>query len=234
MRTFKPTTAIATLALAALIAGCGSKDADPQTADTSSEPAAAEDSGPDPKADFLDACKLKMTVPEAREWQTSWDPRGKYLVGEGPSTVHSTHWAKGEERQALLDSKTPPLEVACSFENANGDKEILLSIEGRGGLTEADVPFGPGTYPIVPRSNDSNAPKGFWAFPIFGPALFEGTSGTLTISRFDDKGVAGSFHVEGKEQFGGTRQIVIDGTFDMPCRGGMAEGGCTAGKAIVD
>jgi hypothetical protein len=237
MRHFKPTTiTAAALAMAALTTACGSKDAETQEPVAAADVGTAEDPGADPRqADYLHACTLKMTAPETREWQTSWDPRGKIMLGEGPSTVHSTYWAGDDEHQKLIDAKSPPLEVNCSYENADGQNEIALGIHGRGQLSEADVAYGPGTYPIVPRSSDPNAPKGFWVFPLlFGTSMFEATSGTLTIERFDDKGMAGSFHFEAKEQIVGDRTMVIDGTFDMPCRGGPSEMKCTAGKAIVD
>ena len=234
MRIFKPTVLAAAISLSATLTACGKNDAEQEPTATE-EPAVADESSQDPrKADFIEACKLTMTSPDMKQWQTSWDPRGKALLGEGPSTVHSSWWAADEERQTVIDSKAPPLEVSCSFENDSGDPEIMLSIEARGGLTEADVPFGPGTYPIVPRGTGPDAPKGFWVFPLlYGEAMFEATSGTLTVTRFDDKGMAGSFRFEGKEQLG-ARALVMEGTFDMPCRGGMLEGKCKAGKAIVD
>jgi hypothetical protein len=64
--------------------------------------------------------------------------------------------------------------------------------------------------------------------------MFEATSGTLTITRFDTTGVAGSFHVEGAEVLGANRNLFLDGTFDIQCRGGITEEKCTADKAITD
>ena len=235
MQILKPMTALATaMAFGALIAACGSKDAsEPQPGDS---PATAEAAAPaTAQTSYKDACKLRMTAPDAREWQTHWNRRGSVTMGEGPSTVHSTYWAGDDERQALIDAKAPPLEVSCSVLDANNEIEIAMSIHGRGRLSEADVPFGPGTYQIVPRSNDENAAKGFWVWPLlYGGSMFEATSGTLTVARFDDKGVAGSFQFEGKEQIVGNRALSIEGTFDMPCRGGITERKCSATKAIVD
>ena len=58
MHTYMPLTAISTLALAALLAGCGSKDADPPAetnSGTTAEAPAPSDSGADPReADYLD------------------------------------------------------------------------------------------------------------------------------------------------------------------------------------
>ena len=59
------------------------------------------------------------------------------------------------------------------------------------------------------------------------------TAGTLTITRFDDKGIAGSFSLQAEDRMQ-PRTVKIEGTFDMPCRGGMVEGGCRANKAIRD
>jgi hypothetical protein len=234
---FKPMTAMAGLAMGVLIAGCGKQT--PVASEPAAEappPAEEASSGADPReVDYLKACELKMTAPEVKEWTTYWDPRGKLLVGEGPSAVHSTYWVRDEDHQKLVDATLPAMELNCSFKNADGAYEISLNIASRGGIGEADVPYGPGTYPIVPRSKDSNAPKGFWVYPLmYGESIFEATGGTLTITRFDTNGIAGSFHVEGAEHMTGTRAISIDGTFDVPCRGGATEEKCTAGKAIVD
>jgi hypothetical protein len=236
------TAMAASLAVGLLVAGCGSKEApedetlaQTDTAAQSASAPAGESSADPREASYLDACELKMSAPDTREWKTSWDPRGKLNLGEGPSFVHSTYWAKDEDRQMLIESTHPPLEVVCGFGGANGELEISLTLAARGGLTEATVPYSPGTYPIVPRKTGADAPKGFWAWPfLYGEAMFEATSGTLTITRFDTQGVAGSFHVEGAEQLGAQRRLVLDGTFDMPCRGGLTEDKCTAGKAIVD
>ena len=230
------TAMAAALGLIGLVTACGNKASDDEPQAEAPTPPSDESAVPAAEpANYKDACKLKMTAPDAREWQTHWNRRGSVTMGEGPSTVHSTYWAGEDERQALLDSKAPPLEVSCSVLDANNEIEIALSIHGRGKLAEADVPFGPGTYPIVPRSNDENAPKGFWVSPLlYGKSMFEASGGTLTVTRFDDKGMAGSFHFEGKEQIVGNRAMVIDGTFDMPCRGGITERKCSANEAIFD
>jgi hypothetical protein len=229
------TAMVATLGLVALATGCSNKDSNSEPQAEAQTPP-AEESTTDPRLkDYLDACHLRMTSPDAKEWKTSWDPHGKIMLGEGPSTVHSTYWARDEDHQKYVDSKAPPLEVSCSSTNEQGEMEIGLTIGTPPNLTEADVPYGPGTYPVIPRSTDSNAPKGVWVAPfLYDQSMFEASGGTLTITRFDSKGMAGSFHVEGTEQIVGKRAIVIDGTFDMPCRGGMSEEKCTAGKAIVE
>lgn len=224
---------VAALGFIALATGCG-KNADPEPAAEAAAPP-ADDSPANPRADHLDACHLRVTSPEAKEFQTTWNPRGKILLNEGPSFVRSTYWASDEEHQKYVDAKAPPLEIVCSVPNDNGEAEIAVTLSPAQGLGEANVPYAPGKYPVVPRSADPNAPQGFWVFPLFyGPAMFEATGGTLTITRFDTNGVAGSFQAQGTEQFGSGRMLVIEGTFDMPCRGGPSEEKCTAGKAIMD
>ena len=54
----------------------------------------------------------------------------------------------------------------------------------------------------------------------------------MNIERFDSEGVAGSFQIEAAQVAGGDRIFKLDGTFDIPCRGGPLESKCTANKAI--
>lgn len=222
------------LALGILIAGCGrNEDAAPaESTETPTETTA--ESAPDPKKDLIQACHLKMTAPEVREWTTYWDPRGKRALGEGDSWVHSFYWGNEEERKKLVEMKNPMLEFGCSAEDASGELEIAVGASTMY-MSQADFPFAPGTYEIVEGGSEKygTEPKAIYGnFLNADPTLWK-TKGTLTITRFDDKGIAGSFNMEAEDRLQ-PRTMKIEGTFDMPCRGGIVEGGCRANKAIRD
>jgi hypothetical protein len=227
------------IAAGLLAAGCGKKqDAAPEaSADPGAGSEAPSEAAADPKKDVIEACHLKMTAPEVREWITSWDPRGKRSLGEGPSVAHSTYWGNEQERKALADNHTPVLEISCSAEGDDHQMVIGLNLSTVL-LTEQEVPLGPGTYQIVERQMDETKPpnKGIYVAPLLyaGSVFWEAKSGTLTLTRFDRKGVAGSFSFEGQERLTGQRPIHVEGTFEIPCRGGVLEAECKANKAITD
>ena len=222
------------LALGILIAGCGrNEDAAPaESAEAPAETTAAAE--PDPNKDFIEACHLKQTAPEVREWTTYWDPRGKRALGEGPSWAHSFYWGNEEERKKLVEMKNPMLEFGCSAEDANGQMEISVGASTMY-MSQAEFPFGPGTYQIVEGGSDKygNEPHFIYGSFLNGDATLWSTKGTLTITRFDDQGIAGSFSLEAQDRMQ-PRTVKIEGTFDMPCRGGLVEGGCRANKSIRD
>jgi hypothetical protein len=61
---------------------------------------------------------------------------------------------------------------------------------------------------------------------MFDGRAFDSRSGTLTISRFDMQGVAGSFVIDGAEMNEEAAPIHIEGTFDIPCRAIQLESDC--------
>jgi hypothetical protein len=182
----------------------------------------------------LEACRIRMTAPAKHEWTTWWDPKGVALSGEGPSSVHSSHWASRKEQKTLDANKSAmPLDINCSND---GPPEILVSLAAFSS-TEKDVPLGPGTYPIVGKSSGEVKPGQILAGSLtYNKGMYDARSGTLELERFDKEGVAGSFVIEGVEELGGRRRIHIEGTFEIPCRGGMLQTDCMANKsrAVTD
>jgi hypothetical protein len=189
-------------------------------------PAAAASSRP---SGMLDACQLKMTAPEAHEWKTYWNSGGSRGM-EGPSFAHSSYWANEHERESLQKTgNLAPLDIQCTSDQGTKVAVVLDAY----GSSEKDVPLGPGSYSIVGKTGGGK-PKAreFLANIAFGKSgLFDATGGTLKIDRFDDQGVAGSFSVDAHEIVTGARPVHIEGTFDLPCRGGMLEGACKAKQA---
>jgi hypothetical protein len=177
----------------------------------------------------LEACKIHMTTPEKHEWTTWWDPQGVALSGEGPSSAHSVYWASGKEKKNLHATQAAmPLDINCSSE---GPPEILVSLAAIAS-SEKDLPLGPGTYAIVGKSSGEVQPGQFLAGGLtFKKGEYDARSGTLKIDKFDKEGVAGSFVIDGVEALNRARRIRLEGTFEIPCRGGMLETECKANKA---
>jgi hypothetical protein len=176
----------------------------------------------------IEACRIRMTAPEAHEWTTWWDPEGVALSGEGPSSAHSVYWANSEEKQTLRASKnTMPLDINCSNDGPPAIVVSLAALSSR----QKDLPLGPGTYAIVGRNGGEVKPGQFLAGTLtFGKRMYDARGGTLRLDRFDMEGVSGTFVIDGVEALAGAHPIRLEGTFRIPCRGGMLETECRANK----
>jgi hypothetical protein len=180
---------------------------------------------------MIEACRIRMTAPEKHEWTTWWDPRGVALSGEGPSHAHSIYWANAEEKQSLRDKNTAlPIDITCS---SKGPPEVAISLAAFSSK-EKDIPLKPGTYQIVGKSGAEVKPGEVLAGALtFGSGMYDATSGTLVLEKFDMEGVKGSFTINGREALTGAKPLVIEGTFAMPCRGGLQESDCKANKKVA-
>jgi hypothetical protein len=198
--------------------------------DTVAESAPAV-SDADPNAGLTEVCQLRMTAPDAHEWKTYWNPEGQPMISEGPSSARSSYWANAEERAALQDMRPLPLMINCRSGETAGLPAISVNLSAYN-LPESEVPLAPGTYPLVATVPDMSAkPGGFTSGGlVYGDKRFDLTSGTLTITRFDMKGVAGSFKLQGKEMFTGGSLLAMEGTFDIPCLLGKTSSACESGK----
>jgi hypothetical protein len=210
---------------AAVLAGCGSREEEraAEAAPAGEEAAPQTEEGHDTSRKV---CEMKTTVPVAREWTTYWDHERVQHSGSNDSHASSIHWADAEGEKALA-SNPNALSVTCA---SDGSPELMVSLQSIGS-TKADIPQGPGTYPIVPRSTDGSVKPGTFIAPglHFDGLMFEATGGTLTVERLDMNGVAGSFVVDGVEHPAqGTRSIHVEGSFDIPCVGDQLERLCTA------
>jgi hypothetical protein len=220
----------ALLAIAAALSACK------PTPETSAAEAPANDAPSDeaaaPTLALLDACKIKMTQPEAHEWDTKWDPAHTRTESNNPSGVRSIHWANAQELKAAQEMhNTIPFEVVCGNDDDVEPSIKIWIVAFDSG--PADIPLAPGKYPIAPKASPAkNKPGEFiLAGLFFGKSMFNARSGTLTLSRFDSEGAAGSFVIDGNEILTGSRPLHVEGTFDMPCRKGMLQGACASNKA---
>jgi len=209
-------------------AGCKPKNPAEPTAAAAIPTAVAEvtSSAVDPR---IEACRLHMTAPAAHEWTTWWDPKGVALSGEGPSSAHSVYWASAKEKETLHANKSAmPLDINCSND---GPPEIIVSLAAFSS-TKKDLPLGPGTYPIVGKAGGEVKPGQFLAGALaYNKGMYDARSGTLKLDRFDMEGVAGSFVIDGVDALNGSGKLHLEGSFEIPCRGGMMETECKANRA---
>jgi hypothetical protein len=180
----------------------------------------------------IEACHVRMTAPRPHEWTTWWDPKGVALSGEGPSSVHSVYWASDKEKKTLRANKTAmPLDINC---RSDGPPAFALSLAAFAS-TEKDLPLGAGRYPIVGKSAGEVQPGQFLAATLtIGKGMYDASGGTLVLEKFDMEGVKGSFVIEGVDAVGGAKPIHLEGTFEIPCHGGMLETECKANKVKAE
>jgi hypothetical protein len=221
------------MAAAAGIAGCKPNDK-PAPVASAAPPADAAPVGEVTSTAVdarLEACKLKTSAPETREWTTYWDPKDISPASEGPSSAHSVYWANAKEKESLRSSKSAiPLDINCGSDGASGIAISLAAFNS----TEKDVPLAPGTYKIVGKQQGEVQPGQFLAGTLqFKTRVFDATDGTLKIDDFDPSGVKGSFTIDGKETVGAGAKLHVEGTFAIPCRGGMLESECKANKTVA-
>ena len=223
MRTFIRATFV--LATAAALFACKPKTEAP--APVAAEPEAEESAPAEQTATLRDgnieACKLTQSAPESADWATSWNPAGS------ASEVRSIYWSNDVEKTAKASNgQAVPLEVTCS---SSDSPSISVNLTARTSK-ESDIPMGPGTYPITGRQQNEVKPGAFLANVLsFDGRTFDSRKGSITITRFDSDGVAGSFVIDGEELAEGKASIHLEGSFEMPCRGDQLESACTANKS---
>jgi hypothetical protein len=223
------------LVLIAALPLCGCKRPDPTAPKVTTLPistaqaAEVTSSAVDPR---IEACRIRMTAPESRQWITWWDPKGVALAGEGPSSVHSVYWASAKEKQTLRANKTAmPLDINC---RNDGPPALALSLAAFAS-SEKDLPLGPGRYAIVGKMSGEVQPGQFLAGTLtVGTAMYDARGGTLVLEKFDMEGVKGTFSLDGVDAVGAAKPIHLEGSFEIPCHGGMLETECKANKVKAE
>lgn len=194
------------------------------------EEESAEETTADTGGEMIEACTIRLSQPDANEWTTYWDTSATPADGEGPSAVHSFYWASEEDKQELaLRNAAIPLSVRCT---ADGPPAISVSISAFTS-TGSDIPMDSGEYQVVGKTT-GDLPRGlFQAAPVmYGERIFNVTRGTLSIGRFDSSGASGTFRLEGTEEGDGGAELELEGSFDIPCRGGTLENACEANRTV--
>ena len=217
------------ITIAAMTAGCKPKPAEPTP--LTDTPAAAVVAQVATANTMPEACKIQMTAPEKHEWTTYWDPKGDASSGEGPSQVHSIYWANTAEKESLRDKNAAmPIDITCS---TTGPPDVSVSLAAFSSK-EKDIPLKAGTYSIVGKSGAEVKPGEVLAGALtYNGGMYDATNGTLIIEKFDMEGIKGSFLINGREALTGAKPILIEGRFDMPCRGGQFESDCKANKKVA-
>ncbi|HYJ40610.1 MAG TPA: hypothetical protein VEW08_07465 [Steroidobacteraceae bacterium] len=221
----------AVLAATATLCACKPNTETPEAAEPPAEEAQGTEAAA-PTLALLDACKIRMTLPEAHEWETKWNPAHIQTAGQNPSNVRSAHWGDEAEKKTAREMGTAiPLDLVCGNDD-DVKPSIKFDITAFDSSPE-EVPLQPGIYKIAPKASPAkNKPGEFIVgFMGFGDSMFQATSGTLKLDRFDMNGASGSFVIDGNEILMGSRPMHIEGTFDMPCRKEMLQSACQSGKA---
>jgi hypothetical protein len=173
---------------------------------------------------MIEACQITLSEPESQQWTTYWDAAANPEGGPSPSSARSFHWADPDEKKLLIKQNlTTPLDIICG---SNDDPAVYVSLSAFSS-GERTIPMAAGSYDIVGKVSDELPPGQFQAGAILvGKDRFEAESGTLTIDRFDMSGVRGSFRIQGED-------FTLEGSFEIPCRGGSPESLCEADKTIA-
>jgi len=175
---------------------------------------------------LVEACRISISGAESKDWTTYWNAVSKASA----SSAHSIYWADEDEKQLILTRSVPtPLTIQCSSDESPRVSITLSAPTSR----EEDVPLAARDYQIVGKSSGSPLPGQFQVGTVaVGDRRFEPASGALQITGFDTYGVRGNFQIQGNEASEDGEAFVLEGSFDIPCRGGAMEGECDANKAI--
>ncbi|MBA4179171.1 MAG: hypothetical protein C0506_01145 [Anaerolinea sp.] len=160
----------------------------------------------------------------------SWKGRG------GASAVGSDYWFGDEEMKKILGSlksagetvdeamkKDPRLYILIvnCLPSGTGGNNALSLIPG-GDSKYKDIPFKAGEY-VIAKPDAQDQPGEFSVMLTVGEVFFSVTEpGKLTIAKFDQTGIAGSFSFKGEEAFGegAAKKVNVDGKFDFACPAG--------------
>lgn len=182
-----------------------------------------QDTGPGQKA-----CAVKITG-EQNETATGYY---KMVKGQTPPTrTKSVYWANEKQGARIEEHKLPSwvFSARCVWNPGEDSRGGIFISSGR--LTKADFPMAPGSYSTIGQllEQDKQKPGQLLVGVDTSGYSHDAVSGTVEITRFDDKGVAGSFKLSAKptvgygknqgktEPYNSEKRIQVEGTFDIPC-----------------
>ena len=184
-----------TLAVAIVLVGCGPEKEDYKKQPPSVEVEKPKEMAPPPKKievpKDLGKCTLKASGAVTAEQET---PGGR------PAT-NVSYWLTEEERKNMMG-------VDGFVINCNGDKIRFQMVPG-GGKPDG-MPFAPKKYEFKNgRSDGASVNVGF------GKDTMTDLDGTVDITAFDARHIAGTVALSGKVKGG----VKLEGSFDMICPG---------------
>ncbi|HEX6030671.1 MAG TPA: hypothetical protein VFY90_04510 [Tepidiformaceae bacterium] len=219
---------MALLALAVpALASCGGDDDD----DSSTTPVDSKDDTGKTSSSVVDTkgggeCEVKVTG----DLDVSWKGNG------GVEAVGSDYWLSDKEfREAFeliatgsKDEKQKQVDEAMNADPRlfilivncipKDDSDVSLIISPSNAAKYADVPFKPAEYAVGEPASDD--PKEFSVLLFTGgEELWKVDEGTLKLTRWDKKGVAGSVKLKAEEFFaeGTPKKVTVEGSFDFDC-----------------
>jgi hypothetical protein len=196
-----PPAALALLLLAPVSCKKYDKDSDPELAAStpppSSEPAAEPPPPPPAKKkaltpEELGTCKLTASGAVSKEQTT---PGGR-------NATNVTYWMTADERNSLMG--TDGFAVNCH------GPDIRFSLIPGG--KKDGMPFKPKKYTFAKGAGDASV------MVLFGKNTLDKISGTVDVTAFDARHIAGTVDLKGKLVPGGGA-VHLTGTFDLACPG---------------
>lgn len=198
------------LCLLLAVAGCGS-DKEPAAAKPAppADAAAPPSDAATPPSDAATAQAAPDAQPldDACSISASGAMNFDQTTPGGRAAVVASYWFKKAERKKLMDSTG--FAVTC-----NGDR-LRFSI-----YPAAEIPMEPKTYELDRGKGDLRV------VATLNQRTFSSASGTIEVTVFDTKRLAGSFRLKGNVRPGG--ELELKGAFDFKCPG---YSGCGAAEA---
>jgi hypothetical protein len=152
---------------------------------------------PDPGPPIADECKLTATGSQKFE-QTS---KG------GRSAVNVSYWYKQADRDKMMG--LPGFAIHCQ------GSSIRFSIVPGATTNKDTAPFAPKKYTFTKGKSDISISASV------GPLPWEPLSGTIDITAFDARHIAGTIDLKGK--IDKKKALDVKGSFDYKCQGTACE-----------
>lgn len=140
----------------------------------------------------LGTCTLSATGAVTKEQTTQG----------GRAATNVSYWMKAEERKGMMG--LDGFAVTCH----GPDIKFSLVPSGK----KDGMPFKPKKYELAKGSGDANV------MVVFGKATLDGITGTVDVTAFDARHIAGTINVRGKLVPGGGA-VTLTGSFDLVCPG---------------
>lgn len=201
MRTIR---SLSLVALAAGLAACPEKKEDFRQQPAADEPAGGAAAEPEKPA--MPPPPKKVEVPTdlgSCTLTASGAITAEQTTPGGRAATNVSYWLDEAERKNMMG-------VDGFVINCNGD-QIRFSLVPGGGKPDG-MPFAPKKYELKAGKGDLNV------LVAFGKASLMKPTGTINVTAFDRRHIAGTIDLEGK-LLPGNGAVKLTGTFDLVCPG---------------